>query len=559
MGKKFLREPPVHVDFDATQRVYETTLADMCGSFVRQSDYDVIKTALTDAYDVGVGHVTVGEDGGNIETYTRRGVIGAKLERGEIDAISVGWAIKVGDAKASLFTEPGVKFSLKHDTIEDLAKVQEFLTEQRDAGGFRSVLTTADRMSVYMGSSAVFVDIQNGHLRYIKINPGKLRFIWGDQIAEDGKWRPVDRLSIDEVSAVIWQIGAVDTVKFSYLAIVPANSKYPYGRYVTFVDGAECNEIPEPSTNPADNVFDYRLNPTSGDESDKGPVANPLTWFAQMHPEMEVPEIPISILHGGTTEDDVLMPTTDSLYRQGLAFDKKVTHLLDKVDEMAGGTTVIEREHTSTGQPLPRVISGIIALFKGQKINHIPFDTSGCKDAQEITREDMVHAAAAYEVPDFFVDSRDYTVDAASGRALDVKAKPLKKDRMFRADLNQPNVLRLFRIERAYIGFGLSDRAETATLLECTQHWDPGKLFVPEDKNLLARRVIDLGKAGILDVIGQIREYYQFSSDEEAMVFYDTMKARKAKYPPLFEEPPPKKPVGFLRGNRDGQQQQNSS
>jgi hypothetical protein len=497
--------------------------------FNRNDDHGILKSALELAYSVGLSDITL--DGGEtIETYSGGREFREKLETGEIDALNLGWGHKIANAKATLFTEPGLKFSLAlNDSDMDVTDAEKILKRHRKNGSFIANNVSANRVAVFRGCCLMMVSYLRGNLRYKKIYPGQVRVKWGEEIIENGRLRPVDILDIEDASAVLVRLGQVGINKFSYLGIIPSNPQVPNGRYVTFVDSITCQEIPPIGEK---GVIDYRIG------GEKGEPVNPLTYHANQHPERDLPEIPIAVMIGGTVDSEVLCPTFRTLYEQSLIFDKKTSHILAKAEEKAAGTLAVKRNHEAMGQPLPRRLTGTVSLQQGQEIEDIAHDASACDIAHKLKRADMIDTAASYSVPDFMVVSEDHTVDASSGRALDIKARPLKKDRKNLIDLNGPYVDRLFEIERATLEFmdEEEDKGGLAILAECSQTWEAGPLVLPEDKSDVATRIISLGNAGVIDTIAQIQEYYQLPSDKEAIDLYDRMKERRDEFPPLNQE-----------------------
>ena len=243
-----------------------------------------------------------------------------------------------------------------------------------------------------------------------------------------------------------------------------------------------------------------------------------------------------------------------------MVFDKKRSHILDKADEKATGTTAFTEDHEGSGKPIPRKVTGAVHLLKGQDIKDVPHDASACEIAHKITRDEEIEAGAAYSVPDFMIVSEDYTLDASSGIALAMKARPLKKDREYRVEINQPFIRRIFSIEQAWLGFkDTEDDALVQVIQECTQTWDAGELTLPENKKEKSEWLLSMLDKGVIDIIEVIKQLEQFPSDTEAIAFYKTMKERENEYPPLNAnqppEPPPSKPVGLLRRQRAREQQ----
>jgi len=517
----------------------ESNLDQIASYYSRQTDKDTVQTAMIQAYAIGIGSVQAGET--TVETYVHKG-FSEEVYSGAIDAITMGWGHKVANAKATLFTEPGSKFSLVHDTIDDVKDVEAMLWKHRNKGGYKTSIISCDKSSVYIGSSSVLTFTRDGSLHYRKVQPGQVRAIfgeWVDETDDNGTTlrRPVNQSNIEDASIVMIRLGAASIHEYSWLAIIPRteSEKYPYGRYVYFTANADAATIPDPGE---DGVYDFEMD---------GQIMNPLSWYADQHPDQNVQEIPLAIMDGGTTDVDNLFPICETIYNMSVSFDKKTSHISDKADDKAAGLKVFTQSNESQGQPAPRSASGTVILFPGQGIEDKGNDASACKTAHEILHDDKIEAAAAFSVPDFMVSSEDYTVEASSGVALAIKAKPLAQDRENRAGLNAPFVNRLFEIEKAYIAFiDEDDEALINVLVECVQLWDPGTLHLPENKKENAERVSMLVERGMIDTIQGIKELYQLQSDAEAIDFYDKMAERKKEYPPLLLEEP-KKTVGINR------------
>jgi hypothetical protein len=160
---------------------------------------------------------------------------------------------------------------------------------------------------------------------------------------------------------------------------------------------------------------------------------------------------------------------------------------------------------------------------------------------------EMIDAAAGYGVPDFMVASEDHTLDASSGIALQVKTRPLVKERARREDINATQVSKIFEIEKALLHL-FYESAETSALLPLTMAWTAGPLELPENKKEKADRILALKKDGILDEIAAIREYYGFATIDEAVDEYNRMKERRVKYPPLVQ--PKQTQAGLFRNNQ---------
>jgi hypothetical protein len=267
-----------------------------------------------------------------------------------------------------------------------------------------------------------------------------------------------------------------------------------------------------------------------------GKQANPLSWYAEMNPDEDVPEYPLIVIKGGICDTSDLTPITDSLYLDSKAFDVAASHTLSKSQDNINGTVVITREHESP-HALPRTLSAAIALEPKQDAKKLDSDSSGAIDALEVLERLMIHSAAGYGIPDYMIVSRDHTLDASSGVALQVKARPLVKNREYRFELNQQQVAKLFDVEKYLLAIHHEGDDEAINLLlACTQTWDPGALKLPENKNELVTRLSTMLDKGIIDVLEYIRSYYMLPDDVDAIEMYERMDERKDKFPPLNKE-----------------------
>ena len=526
--------------------INERLVEDMTNYFYRQTDKLAVQSAIVAAHGVGIANV---EGGGEttIETYVRSRVA-TSIYSGEKTIFSIGYGSMICNAKATLFSEPGVKYSLQHDSVEDLKKFDYLLAKHRLTGGHKAALVAADKLAVFLGSSAVLVTYRRGSIRYQKISPGRIRPFFAGEIEEDGERRPTDTSDIQDASLVLIRMSQVDATSWSWIGIQTRCAEQPFGRYVTFISATECYALPpvgEPLT------YDYRL--ASDDMSGAaGAVANPLSWLAEQYPDLDIPEVPIVPLYGGTTEQDALFPITSSLYSQCLSIDMMSSHITDKADEKASGTSVLLRDHQGKAQTLPRTLHGNVALLPGQSIEHLADDASSCDIANSILKDRRNEIGESYGVPDYMVSGEDTNAqDEASGLQLKIKTRPLVKDRENRVELNRPSVIQLSKIERGYLVFkGEVSDSESVTLLEADQNWEAGRLKMPDNLKEKSEIIVTLKKEGIFDELAGIAEWYECTT-EEAQEIYDKMKMRKEKYPPLNPPPDPmlgKPIVGLNRG-----------
>jgi len=235
--------------------------------FGRIDDHDQLKDAIIDRYGVGIKQTTdpAAPSGRPLETYVKQDFAVA-VDQGLIEGITLGFGQKVSAALATLFTEPGMRLDLAHDSKKDLTEETEFLDLQRKHGGFYSAIVESDKQSCQDGSSLVFTQWSDG-LDYRKLSPADLYVIFGDYIEDDGVVRGVDPLSIEDASAIIINLGAIDVGKNRYLGIAGRSDAYPTGRWVTW-ESHDGTQLPPDYDSEA---IEYEIG---------GKQANPLSWMA---------------------------------------------------------------------------------------------------------------------------------------------------------------------------------------------------------------------------------------------------------------------------------------
>jgi hypothetical protein len=510
----------------------------MVNYYNRQTDKTAVKDAIKTRYGVGIKKVEDGvESGTAIETYARSEFT-EQVDAGMIPAMSSGFGQKVVNALATLFTERSQKYTLTHPTVEDTNPAEEFLNMHRSFGGYNATMTGADKLSVQAGSSAVLVSWARDHLAYKKYSPADISFYFADYIEDNGDKRLVDTTDINDATAIKIRLSQHDATTWNYLLIMGRSTIWPLGRYVTYQANEQGGEMPVVGD---DGVFDWY--PEGSNEP-----ANPLSYYIEQNPdEKDLPEYPLAVLYGGTTESGDVMPVSTSLYADSVEIDLGSSHLQSTSQSAATGTLVITRTETGRNKPLPTVLTGKLALDQGQSIEHISLDSNASVDGISVQKDLQVQVASGYGVPDYMAVSEDHMLEAASGISLQVKTKPLKQARKDRVELNQPFVRDIFAIEIMMLDLFSEDNSssEFTMLKECEQSWDAGELEIPENKKEKTERIVAAKTAGLIDEIEAIRQTMNFVTDEEAIAFYETMKERAGKYPPLNPEPEKKKPLGL--------------
>ena len=520
----------------ATITTNEKVVDGMLAYFQRRKDHDQIREAVKTRFGVGIKQAKDPKNkNATTETYVKEN-FDIKVDSGMTETVSAGFGPKVVSGLASMFTEPGQRYGLIHEDEEkDLKDAEELLQEHRENGGHSSAMTSSDKRSVQVGSAGALVGFSGGYLSYQVISPSDVRAYYAATIIDEDEVRATNKKDIEDATAIVIRLGQIDQMTWRYLAIFGRSDAYPKGRYVTYEATPEQTAIPKPGDD-NDNMVEYMID---------GELANPLSYWADKHPDEIIPEYPLAIIDGGVTESGDLMPVSTSLYNDSIGFDVSGSHLSEVSSDAARGTTVITRNEQAAMMPLPRTLVGQISLSIGQKVEHISHDAGESVSAMDVRTKLQTEVAAGFSVPDYMVSSEDHAIEASSGIALEVKSRPLKKQRDHRIDKNRPAIKRLFGIEKALIGLFVGDTDPVVSLLlDCKQTWEPGELRLPENKKEAADRIIALKKDGVMDEIGAIREYYQLPTDAEAIEMYNTMKDRRAEFPPL--NAPEKKTIGLL-------------
>lgn len=526
--------------------------------FNRTDDRSQIKSSFKQLWGQGirkekdparVGGDDTTDDGsastGMIEVYDKVG-FGVQVDAGFKETLSVGFGTKIINAHSTLFTEDTGKMALVHPNTTkenkvDVGAAEALLFDQRERGGFDTAIVRTDRLSIALGSIALFQNYANGAPTYDYYDKSQVRAFFGDTVDKDGKKEAPNQKRIEDATYIIIRLGQADSAQWNYLAIFGRSKKYKLGRWVTYTTG-DTVDVPEKGSKIATEfVLDM--------EGVEPVECNPWTWYALQNPELDLPEYPLTVFYGGFTEGNEIMPTSSALHDTSIEFDRSASHTLSCANECATNTLAIERTSAAEGRPLPKTKSGSISLSPGQKAMPIPADSASVQVAYTVMRSEMIDAGAGWDVPDYMVVSEDHTLDASSGIAIQTKSRSLIKRRDFRIKENMRSVLGVFEREKILIDMFAkgADDAAVALLKECSLQWDAGRIVFPENKKEEAERIALLKKNGILDEIGGIREYRKFATDEEAIEEYKKMKARAKKYPPLNQEDEQKKEFSLLR------------
>jgi hypothetical protein len=496
-------------------------VADMNKYFSRREDHDRIREEVKKVFGQRIKTVTDPDTGKSVEMYTNE-AFGEQVNSGVVEALAIGFAPKVVNPLASLFTERGQRFTLVAGDEKDTKSAEKLLEENRKKGRFKYNAVSADEYSIRNGSAAILQSFARDTVQYQYLTVDQITPYFSDQIEEDDQLRAVDTSDIEDAYMVLIQLSQVNNTEWNYLAIYGRSDEHENGRHVQFIAADGEFEVPPVGS---DNVIEYEID---------GVYCNPLSKFANENPEEIVPEYPIIVIYGGTTDSGNVFPVSTSLFDDSLTFDVHASHILGTSSDAARGTNIFERNEEGTGKPLPRQTVGNISTEAGITFKHESLEASASETSFNVLKDQMIHLASGYSVPDFMVVSEDHALEASSGVALQVKARPLKKAREKRVEQNYSSVDKMFTVEKIYIHmFSDAPEADKNLLLETTLIWDPGEFHLPENKKEKAERIVLLKKEGLYDEIDSLRDLHDLATDDEAIELYEKMKARAEKYPPL--------------------------
>jgi hypothetical protein len=458
------------------------------------------------------------------EVYTNRDIEVA-IDQGYAETFLTHDYRRIVEALAALFIAPDMRFDFvvqgeADDVVAD--DVGQLIANWREVGGALQALLRADRISVGLGSAAVYVRWHEGGPRYQAVPPQSVCAVFGDRVESDGMMRVVDTCDIDDASAVILRLPDYRQDLYSqaeprYLAYVGRATDAPLGRLVIWAqryigDGPEVPRIGSSSI-----IEEYTI---------AGEPANPLTWAQEsLGAEVVTTEYPVIILRGRDIgQDGGLLPTSGlGLWRDVTEMDIAHSRVLSAAVEGARGLFVLESP-ISGGAPLPTSLTGAVAAHEGANISKIGHEAaSAAEAAMRVLTELRACAANAHCVPAYQVVDTG-TKAPQSGYALDVQNAPLLAARQERIALNRGAVTRLFDIERGLAAAHMDGPPPIAA--DVRQRWTPGTVARPIDPIEKIDTLVRARDAGAIDQIDVVREWHDLSTDAEAIAIMARMAAR---------------------------------
>jgi len=492
---------------------------DALSYFGRQEDVKAVRDKMVDRFATGVYKDETGFE------FFIKAAESEMIDAGLYESVTSGLGPRVVASLANLFTLPTQSWDwVGPDSVRN-EEVTARMVAIREHGQFQEGITKADQIAVSVNTGPLMIASQGGTLRYMPFSPSCMYAMYHDEVYEEGQLRGVDYTDIEDATVVIVQVSQKRDSNVSnpneaaFLAIFGRSEEYPNGRYVSYL-ATDYDEIPDVGNEKA---YDY-VGPD-------GNPANPLSLYANQNPDRYIPEYPFVIFRGGyDLTTDTLLPVTTSLWESCLEVDVAFSRLLKDSLRSARGTTVFRNPD---GDPLPPSLEGDVVMSgDNQTMEFLGRDASNSVSALNVVRQLARSVAEGFSVPGYQVMSETTSIPE-SGVALTIRTQPLIDFRDRRVEMNKSAVRRLFEIEKALIAFhGLDEPISE----DVSQVWIPGRYIIPEAKiDRVNRLSIALDK-DLIDYVRAVRDYHDFSTDEEAMGFIDMMEERKADYPKPSEE-----------------------
>jgi hypothetical protein len=256
---------------------------------------------------------------------------------------------------------------------------------------------------------------------------------------------------------------------------------------------------------------DYRIN----DE-----VANPLSYIVETTGQ-NLPEYPVIFLYGGMILNrSKIVEVSSSLYENCLEVDLAYSRLLKDSLNNSTGTKVISNP---SGEPLPRSLEGTISLNGNQTLQYVSGNGSNSQVALDILNSIQQSVSEGYSVPGYQVSSTVSGIE--SGIALYIKNQPKIAMHEFRKKLNQPQISRLFAVEKALLEYSLDK-----DFGEISLSWDAGSIEMPENPIERLDRIERALSSGLISYVQAVKELHGYVSDEEAISHIEKIQEQDEQY-----------------------------
>ena len=356
----------------------------------------------------------------------------AAVDAGMFEIISTGILRKIVVNTANLTNE--TDFDYIDDAGNELDEFKTDMIEVREAGNFKNVIQSLDQLSVACGSAVLFVQVLGSKFSYRVISPENVYITYADNIEDSDSIRAVDNKSINDATSVIIKLDKMSANESSYVAFYGRSNAYPRGRMVRYVSNS-WKDVPAVNSDNAIEHYDRA-----------GEIGNPFTILQDDAKDYTLPEYPIAVWYGGSSEINEILPVNSELYESALEIDLANSRVLLASLKSATGMVVFSRELGASPVVPDNLGEGVSILGAGQSLNVLSVPAVNSDVAGKLVADNMAMLAEANGLPSYKLAMSKMT-QVPSGVALEELDRPAQQTRQRRADINRHSMNRIFEIE----------------------------------------------------------------------------------------------------------------
>ena len=411
------------------------------------------------------------------------------IEQGYYELVVTGVGGRIVKAVSTLTSQPDQSIQFV-DTAqeteegapmdaEDTGKLIDLL---RERGQFKRAWAALDFISAGVEVSWMHVGMKGHNTFYDNVAPGNIWLVYGDKVVSHGEGledfeRSPDTHDIDDAIAVIIRLKSSQRVdkESTYLAYVGGCEDEPDGRMVEY-QAQEHWPIPGPDS----------ANEKISEYEDKGtgkrcnPLTRMLNYGDKNQKRLVKTEYPIVQWRGGYRMiEDSASPLTTTLYETSLELELGWSRILQYALSNARGKDVFNKSDTDDRTSLPDNLE-VIVNRSGSTYQKLFGGSAETQSAVEVLTKLSQQVSGGYHVPGYMV-IEDGNVPE-SGYHLALRTQPLVDFRMHRYEMNDPNMTRIFDVERGLLGAYFWESVNKLLSPTIEQKWDPGTWQPPGDE-----------------------------------------------------------------------------
>lgn len=526
-------------------------------SIRRDNDLKLVQTAMINRYATVIREVK--DASGAIEKRVDKpdSLMDLALQKailaGQYETIRLDLLNSIVGQSATLYTETTQTFTYNPGG----KKVQQLVSDVRQEGGADASVVRWDAYACACKSALLYLGVAGGKLVETPIAPQYFRWAFAPTILEQRNTGGVTERTtltdqLDEATCIGMELESTSRTKRWATWYGPSNW-YPLGRYCIY-EGQDWADVPDPRNRAAmQNALDYTVNGEMIRGATLDQMANPLSLWANLSGNPNIPTYPFAILYHDPLQDG-LLPVSTSLYEICRELDLAASMILMAAVKGAKGARALKRDLTS--KEIPDSDEGLLILGRGDDLINVGWSPTHAKAAQEVINEIARHTAEANHVAGWMVVA-DQTGEPPTGIALETMADDMSRFRDQRHRLNIPGQGRRFEIEKAMINAerGRASKARNGSEAippETKETWDPGRRVFPRDKAAVVDvwgKRIDRGEADLADMVQDMR---RLKSREEAINFLDERAKEREKDPEKWARIDGLKPKAEQQGGFGG-------